>query len=187
MLGAKAGWYLDTSQRGRGSVIKENGWEVADEGEETREAGCSETFQYQTEGCILYYPVRACVLSRFSRVWLFVTLWTVAHQAPLSMGFCRQAYWSRSPCPPPGDLPDPGNRAASPAAPTLQLDSLLLSHRGSPCYPVADIEPGFLLTGLLFSWKASPLNIDNSRVIIYHHRCHTLKCNSLRHLIYITF
>ena len=34
-------------------------------------------------------------------------LWTVAHQAPLSMGFSRQEYWSRFPCPPPGDLPDP--------------------------------------------------------------------------------
>ena len=48
------------------------------------------------------------VLSHFSRVWLFATLWTVAHQAPLSMGFSRQEYWSGWPCPPPGDLPDPG-------------------------------------------------------------------------------
>ena len=38
----------------------------------------------------------------------FVTLWTVAHQAPLSMGFSKQEYWSGLPCPPPGDLPDPG-------------------------------------------------------------------------------
>ena len=40
-----------------------------------------------------------------SHVWLFVTPWTVACQAPLSMGFSRQEYWSRLPCPPPGDLP----------------------------------------------------------------------------------
>ena len=53
-------------------------------------------------------PFFMCVLSHFSRVWLFATLWTVAHQAPLSMGFCRQEYWSGLPCPPPGDLPDPG-------------------------------------------------------------------------------
>ena len=45
--------------------------------------------------------VRA-VLSCFSRVWLFATLWTVAHQAPLSMGFFRQEYWSGLPFPPPG-------------------------------------------------------------------------------------
>ena len=42
-----------------------------------------------------------CVLSRFSRAWLLVILWTVAHQAPLSMGFSRQEYWSGLPCPPP--------------------------------------------------------------------------------------
>ena len=46
------------------------------------------------------------VLSHFSRVQLFETLWTVAHQAPLSMGFSSQEYWSGLPCPSPGDLPD---------------------------------------------------------------------------------
>ena len=50
----------------------------------------------------------ADVLSHFSHVRLFVTLWTVAHQAPLSIGFSRQKYWSRLPCPPPGDIPNPG-------------------------------------------------------------------------------
>ena len=49
--------------------------------------------------------VRAYVLSRFSRVQLCVTLWTVACQAPLSMGFSRQEYWSGFPCPPPKELP----------------------------------------------------------------------------------
>ena len=48
------------------------------------------------------------VLSCFSRVQLFVTLWTVACQAPLSMGFSRQEYWSGLSCPPLGDRPDPG-------------------------------------------------------------------------------
>ena len=48
------------------------------------------------------------MLSRFSHVWLFVTLWTAAHQAPLPMGFSKQEYWSGLPCLPPGDLPDPG-------------------------------------------------------------------------------
>ena len=72
-----------------------------------------------------------CVFSRFSCVHLFATLWTSAHQAPLSMGFSRQEYWSRLPCPPPEDLPDPGIQLGSPA---LQVDSLLLSHQGSPKY-----------------------------------------------------
>ena len=54
-----------------------------------------------------------CVLSRFSHIQLFATLWTVAHQAPLSMGFSRQEYWSGLPCPPPGDLLNPGIKAMS--------------------------------------------------------------------------
>ena len=49
-----------------------------------------------------------CGLSHFSCVRLFATLWTVAHQVPLSMGFARQEYRSGLPCPPPGDLPDQG-------------------------------------------------------------------------------
>ena len=62
------------------------------------------------------YPLRlhACALSCFSRVQLSVTLWTVARQAPLSMGFPRQTYWSGLPLPAPGDLPDPGIESASP-------------------------------------------------------------------------
>ena len=71
------------------------------------------------------------ILSHISRVQLFVTLWTVAHQAPLSMGFSRQEYWSGLPFPPPGDLPDPGIGPMLPVAPALQADSLLLSHQGS--------------------------------------------------------
>ena len=59
------------------------------------------------------------VLSHFSPVQLFATLWTVAHQAPLSMGFSRQEYWSGLPCPPPGDLLDPGIELASLVSPAL--------------------------------------------------------------------
>ena len=55
------------------------------------------------------------VLRHFSCVRLFVTLWTVACQMPLSMGFSRQEYWSGLPQPPPGDLPDPEIEATSPA------------------------------------------------------------------------
>ena len=58
----------------------------------------------------LSHPLKShvCVLSGFIHVQLFVTLRTIAHQAPLSRGFFRQEYWSGLPCPPPGDLPDPG-------------------------------------------------------------------------------
>ena len=51
-----------------------------------------------------------------SHVRLFVTAWTVAHRAPLSMGFSRQDYWSGLPFPSPGDLPDPGIEPTSPLA-----------------------------------------------------------------------
>ena len=52
--------------------------------------------------------------SLFSHVWLFVSLWTIARQAPVSMGFSRQEYGSGLPCSPPGHLPDPGIEPASP-------------------------------------------------------------------------
>ena len=58
---------------------------------------------------------------------LLVTPWMVAHQAPLSMEFSRQEYWSESPFPSPGDLPDPGTE---PGAPALQADSLLSGPTG---------------------------------------------------------
>ena len=60
-----------------------------------------------------------CVLSRFSRVRLFATLWTVARQPPLSMAFSRQAYWSGYACPSPGDLPHPGIEPASLTSPAF--------------------------------------------------------------------
>ena len=63
------------------------------------------------------------MLSHFSCVRLFATLWTIAHQAPLSMGFSRQEYWSGLPCPSSGDLPDPGIEPASLVSPALQADS----------------------------------------------------------------
>ena len=56
-----------------------------------------------------------------TRVRLLVTQWTIAHQAPPSMEFSRQEYWSRLPFPSPGDLPDPG---IEPGSPTLQADAL---------------------------------------------------------------
>ena len=67
-----------------------------------------------------------------SRVQLFVTPRTVALQAPLSMGFSRQEYWSGLPFPPLGDLPHSETEPTSPVSPALQADSLLLSHQESP-------------------------------------------------------
>ena len=64
-------------------------------------------------------PMHACVLSRFSSVPLFVTLWTVAHQAPLSLEFSRQEYHSELPFPSPGDLSNPGIKPTPLLSPAL--------------------------------------------------------------------
>ena len=61
-------------------------------------------------------------LQSFSRVQLFATQWPAAHQAPLSMGFSRQEYWSGLPFPSPGNLPNPG---IEPVSAALRADSLL--------------------------------------------------------------
>ena len=78
-----------------------------------------------------------CVLNHFSHVWLFMTLWTVAHQAPMSMEFSSQEHWSGLLCPP--DLPDlQFNPCRGSQFDHLlhllhwQADSLPLSHLGSP-------------------------------------------------------
>ena len=67
----------------------------------------------------IVWEVHVCVLSCFSHVRLFAVLWTVACQAPLSMGFSREEYWSGFPCPPPGDLPSPWISPASHNSPVL--------------------------------------------------------------------
>ena len=73
-----------------------------------------------------------CVFSRFSRVRLFATPWTVAHQAPLSLGFSRPEYWSGLPCPPPGDRPHPGIKLTSLLRLLhWQVGSLIYHHQGS--------------------------------------------------------
>ena len=67
----------------------------------------------------------ACMLSH---VQLFASPWTVVCQAPLSMKFSRQEYWSGFPFPPPGDLPDPGIKPTALVFPAWQADSLPLCH-----------------------------------------------------------
>ena len=89
-----------------------------------RDVRLSEIFQKYLFAC-------ACGLSRFR---LFMTPWTVAHQAPLSVGFPRQDYWSGLPFPPPGIKPE------SPVSPALQADSL----------PAEPLEKPHLFVNLLF-------------------------------------
>ena len=74
-----------------------------------------------------YMPI--CCYCLVANLCLPETPWTVAHHAPLSMGFPRQEYWNGLPFPSPGDLPDPG---IEPRSPALQADSLPSEPRGKP-------------------------------------------------------
>ena len=76
----------------------------------------------------VFPPVKVKVKS-LSHVQLFAASWTVALQAPPSMGFSRQEYWSGLPFPSPGDLPDPG---IEPRSPALQADALTSEPPGKP-------------------------------------------------------
>ena len=77
------------------------------------------------------------ITKKLSHVRLFATPWTVAHQAPPSMGFSRQEYWSGWPFPSPGDLPNPG---IEPMSPTLQADALT----SEPPKVVINHSPSFI-------------------------------------------
>ena len=92
-------------------------------------------------------------------IQLFATLWTVARQSPLSMGFSRQEYWSGSPAPSPGDLPDPWVEPTSLVSPALQADS-------SPTEPWG--KPYLSNNPVLFAlWDLESISIAFSQVISY--------------------
>ena len=78
---------------------------------------------------ILEVHMKFVIEKLLSRVQLFATPWTAGHQAPASMGFPRQEYWSELPFPSPGELPDPG---IEPGSPTLQADALTSEPPGKP-------------------------------------------------------
>ena len=77
----------------------------------------------------VFYKVFKVKVKSFSRIRLFATPWSVAHQAPPSMEFSKQEYWSGLPFPSPEDLPDPG---IEPVSPALWADALLSEPPGNP-------------------------------------------------------
>ena len=101
-----------------------------------------------------------CATSLQSRLTLLATVWTVARQAPLSMGFSWQEYWSGLPRPPPGDLPVPGIEPMSLVPPALQVDSLPLSHQGS--YWIWCGPDNQIVLGKLVKIQDSPLQVYSS-------------------------
>ena len=80
-----------------------------------------------------------CMLIHLSHIQLFMTIWAVAHQAPLFMGFSRQEDWSGWPLPSPGDLPNPG---IEPRSPALQTDFLPFKPPGKPWLPMMGPNSG---------------------------------------------
>ena len=87
-----------------------------------------------------------CTLSLFGHVRLLATLWTVARQAPLSVGFSRQECWSALPCPSPGDLPNTGIEPASLTSPALAGRFLPTVPPGKSAEVVAHVHDGILLS-----------------------------------------
>ena len=100
-------------------------------------------------------PLIVCMQSHFSPLWLFATRGTVAHHAPLSMGFSRQVYWSGLPCPSLGDFPNPGIESLSP---TLWVDSLLSELPG---------KPKNIWTGSLFLLQRILLTQETNRRLLH--------------------
>ena len=84
---------------------------------------------YLTSIDCIYRLLCSIWVKSLSRVQLFATLWIVAYQPALSIGFSRQEYWSGLPFPSPGDLPEPG---IEPGSPTLQADALTSKPAGKP-------------------------------------------------------
>ena len=104
-----------------------------------KSTGCFYSLNLISDQVQLYWPgyplCMLCMLSHFSHPSrLCGTRWTVACQAPLSLGFSRQEYWSGLPCLPPGNVPDPGIEPVSLCLRHWQADSLLLAPPGKPSY-----------------------------------------------------
>ena len=128
------------------------------------------------------YLKYAFVLSRFSRAWLFATLQTVACQAPQSIRFSRQEYWSGLPFPSPGDLPDPGIQPMSLMSWSI---TLIISdeNKTRPYCPVMDwmVSPQNLYVATSTSniialryrvFKEIKVKLDHkSRLLIWHSWC----------------
>ena len=125
-------------------------------------------------------PILKWKVKSLSHVWLFVTPWTVAYQAPRSMGFSRQEYWSWLPFPSPGDLPNPGIETGSPA---LQTDALLSEPPGKS-YLNMLLKSTFILYILQRVTKVSLTSLlETTQILQAVCSFHLKKCNSLFNML----
>ena len=104
--------------------------------------------------------VYVCMFSCFNCVQLFVTIWTVACQAPLSMGLSRQEYWSGLPCPPIGYLPNPGIKPRSPA---LHVNYLPLGYGGNPLL----VDTGPWISRTITFWRCYSPDLHSHCTVLW--------------------
>ena len=131
------------------------------------------------------------VVYSLSPVRPFVTPWTTAHQAPLSMEFPRQEYRSKLPFPSPGNHPNPGIELASPA---LQTDSLMLRQWGSPCHSllVSNCNSLLFLNKLILLVKKKKDTNAHCHIVVetclHSQKCTSQSCiHTLIFFIHLTF
>ena len=131
-----------------------------------------------------------CMLSCFTCVWLFVTLRTVAHQAPLSMGFSRQGYWSGLPCPPLRDLPDPGIKPTSLMSPAL-TDGLFITSIiwEAPMYMCLykHIYETYILYSIPFLIPTASRPLSHFYFWVYPLNCRLTKSPLFKLVLYLVF
>ena len=119
-----------------------------------------------------------------SHVRLFVTPWTVAHQAPLSMGFPRQEYWSGLSFPTPGDLPNPGTELRLFHLLPCQVNSLPLNQLGSPRL-TSNVRKNHIVLNsvilhIIHGWN------DNSKIFIFQiFKCILYEINISQHTLFV--
>ena len=119
-----------------------------------------------------------CMLS-CSVVWLCVTLWTVAHQSPLSMGFSRQEYWSGLPCPPPEDLPNPGKTRISWEVLGFNVALSKSEHNCTGCQE-SHFCSGVARMGSTSRWLCCPVDIKMTRFYSVLFLLSRLKWNAVK-------
>ena len=136
----------------------------------------NELCEMQSEG--KSYLKLVHVHAKYLQSCLTLTVWTIARQDPMSMGFSRQEYRSGLPCSPSGVFPDPGIEPTSSVSPALQVDSLPLSHRGSRTCSFIQLNtdqdyfglPTYSLCILQSSWNL----LTPSSLHVYGHRKYLL-------------
>ena len=106
----------------------------------------------------------------FSRVWLFVTPWTVAYQAPPSMEFSRQEYWSGVPFPSPGDLPDPGIKPGAIIRFQLFTGFFPSLRKNSWHIPLYMFKTYSVMTCFTYIMKWLLLQVQLTSLILYRYR-----------------